>query len=62
MTKEKPTTPTSFYIDCIGIDNKLHICEPHSDVCKCGVKVKVNGKKVHKTDFDKYYSCYGCTY
>ena len=47
------------YIQCIGIDNKLHICEPDKDICKCGVKVK--NKKLLKNDYLKY-SCYEYTY
>lgn len=48
------------YIDCIGFDNKIHVCEPHKDVCKCGIKVK--RKKLLKNDFVLLYSCYACTY
>lgn len=47
------------YIDCIGVDRKIHVCEPHKNTCKCGVKVL--DKKV--LNVDKYrYSCYECTY
>lgn len=47
------------YIDCIGVDEKIHVCEPDKDVCKCGVKIKT--KKIHKNDYLRY-SCYECTY
>jgi hypothetical protein len=47
-------------INCIGIDNKLHTCEPDKDTCKCGIKVK--NKKPTKHDFINKFSCYECTY
>lgn len=47
------------YITCIGIDDKLHICYPYEEFCKCGVKVK--SKKLSKNDYTRY-SCYECTY
>jgi len=47
------------YIQCIGVDNKLHICKPDEDICKCGVKVK--SKKLLSKDCERY-SCYECTY
>ena len=46
------------YVDCIGVDNKLHVCQPHLDTCKCGMKVK--RKKLVLKDWDKYCSCYEC--
>lgn len=48
------------YIPCLGVDGKWHICEPHSNTCKCGVKVKT--KKVGHMDRSEHYSCYECTY
>ena len=48
------------YISCLGVDNKIHECEPHKDVCKCGIEVK--SKKLKKKDYQLYYSCYECTY
>ena len=48
------------YINCIGIDNKIHVCEPDKDVCKCGVKVK--RKKILKNDYQLYFWCYECSY
>lgn len=47
------------YIDCVGVDNKLHICEPHLNITKCGVVVR--NKKLSKSDKEKY-NCYECTY
>jgi len=47
------------YISCIGVDNKIHVCEPHENVTKCGVKIKT--KKTEKNDCLRY-SCYECTY
>ena len=49
-----------YYINCIGIDNKIHVCEPDKDVCKCGVKVK--RKKILKNDYLLYFWCYECGY
>jgi len=47
------------FIDCIGADNKKHVCEPHKDESKCGVKIK--RKKLQPDDW-KLLSCYECTY
>jgi len=46
-------------IECIGVDERLHVCEPDKDVCKCGVKVK--SKKIFSKDYERF-SCYECTY
>lgn len=46
-------------IECVGVDDKLHVCLPESKVCKCGVSVK--RKKLLKNDY-KLFSCYTCTY
>lgn len=56
------TSLTKFtkYVECIGVDDLIHVCEPHKDVCKCGIKVK--RKKLLKNDFVLLYSCYECTY
>ena len=48
------------YIPCLGVDGKWHLCEPHSNTCKCGVKVK--SKKDDKELFNNHYACYKCTY
>ena len=61
MVNDTGELQKTIYIDCMGVDNKRHICEPHSDHCFCGVKVKT------KKDFDVrnskiLYSCYVCTY
>jgi hypothetical protein len=48
------------YIPCLGVDGKWHLCEPHLDVCKCGVKVR--SKKDNKELFNKHCACYECTY
>ena len=48
------------YINCVGVDDKLHICLPWEDKCKCGIKVK--SKRVTFQDWGKKYSCYECDY
>lgn len=45
-------------IDCIGIDGKLHRCEPHESETKCGVEVK-RKKNIDRT---KLCGCWECTY
>jgi len=47
------------FIRCIGVDGKLHVCEPHKDTCKCGVKVAI---KKSEQNNQQRYSCYECTY
>lgn len=47
------------FIRCIGIDGKQHICEPHKDICKCGVKV--DNKKPLRDDYNRC-GCYECDY
>jgi hypothetical protein len=47
------------YIECIGVDNKQHVCLPESDKCKCGVAVQ--RKKPLRDDW-KLFSCWECTY
>ncbi len=47
------------YISCVGVDGNLHECEPHEDICFCGIKVK--RKKLLRDDYERY-SCYECTY
>lgn len=47
-------------IVCIGEDRTLHVCEPHKDKAKCGVKV-IN-KKPTKQERAACFSCYECTY
>lgn len=49
------------YIHCLGVDDKIHICEPDKDVTCCGVKVKDKKSKLEYF-INKYYSCYPCTY
>jgi hypothetical protein len=48
------------YIDCIGIDNKIHICKPHETKTYCGIKIIYKGIK--RNDFINRYSCYQCSY
>jgi len=48
-----------YYIDCIGEDNKKHICYPWEDKCYCGVKIL--RKKLLRDDW-KLFSCWECTY
>jgi hypothetical protein len=45
-------------IDCVGVDNKLHRCEPHKNTTKCGIKVK-SKKDVKRGEL---HGCYECTY
>ena len=47
------------YINCVGIDGKLHECLPESSMCKCGIMVK--SKKLGGEDY-KRFSCYECTF
>ena len=47
------------FIKCLGKDDKIHVCEPHSEKTLCGVSIK--RKKLCKKDFQKY-SCYKCSY
>lgn len=47
-----------YYIDCIGYDNKLHVCLPWENITKCGIKIR---SKIIK-DRARYFSCYECTY
>ena len=28
-----------YYIDCIGIDRKRHVCEPHANKTLCGIDI-----------------------
>lgn len=47
-------------IPCIGIDGRLHECEPHKDTATCGCVVVE--KKVGAYDYANRRSCYPCTY
>lgn len=47
-------------IQCIGVDRKIHVCEPHKDKTDCGVKVL--RKEVYEQDYNKMFSCWQCTY
>ena len=46
------------YYQCIGIDNKIHECEPHEDKTYCGIKIK--SKKLRIKDITDRYYCYEC--
>jgi len=48
------------YIKCTGVDQKIHICEPHLKETKCGVKVDT--KNVSDRDYKAKFSCYECTF
>lgn len=48
------------YIDCIGIDQKLHVCLPWKDKTECGIIIIK--KKLNSNDYINRYSCYECTY
>ena len=47
-------------IHCIGIDKKIHYCEPHSNKTICGVQVL--RKKILSHDYEIFYSCCECDY
>jgi hypothetical protein len=47
-------------IHCIGVDKKIHYCEPHSDKTICGVKV--SRKKILSHDYEIFYWCCECDY
>jgi hypothetical protein len=47
-------------LDCIGVDNKLHICTSWESKTNCGIEVKQ--KNVSPKDRVTYFSCYECTY
>jgi len=47
-------------IHCIGVDKKIHYCEPHSDKTICGVKV--SRKKILSHDYELFYWCCECDY
>lgn len=49
-----------YYIDCIGIDRKLHVCEPHETKTKCGIPILK--KNPTWQDRAEIYSCGPCTY
>lgn len=48
-----------FYTDCIGADNKKHICKSHEKETLCGIAIK--RKILLKNDYI-LFSCYECTY
>jgi len=47
-------------IDCIGVDEKLHLCLPSKNVTTCGIKIR--SKIVKSKDWATRNSCYECTY
>lgn len=47
------------YINCVGVDGKLHLCKVDAKTCYCHVGVV--RKKLLRDDFKKD-SCYECTY
>lgn len=50
-------------VECVGIDNNIHICEPHLSVAICGCKVKSKKQStIEKAKIDGVFSCYECTY
>ena len=50
---------TEDYISCVGVDNKMHLCKPSEDVCKCNVRVL---RKKLLTHDHELYSCCECSY
>ena len=59
MTEPNGEDTDTVFIDCIGADEKKHLCEPDKDICKCGVRVKT--KKIGSQDY-KRLSCYECSF
>ena len=55
MVEEKVTL-----VECLGMDMKLHTCDPASKTTVCGEPVR--RKKLTMLDFSKFPSCYECTY
>jgi len=47
-------------IDCVGVDNKIHVCTSWESKTKCGIKIKK--KTVNEVDIKNHFSCYECTY
>ena len=47
------------YIRCVGVDGKIHECDPSKDVCRCGIKVLK--KRLDRDDY-KRFDYYKCTY
>jgi len=47
------------FIQCVGIDNKIHACKPHDKIAKCGIRIL--RKKLSDKDHEKF-NCYECTY
>ena len=45
-------------IRCIGIDNRIHFCEPYLDKTICGIKVR--RKKILSHDYERFYWCFEC--
>jgi len=57
---ERPGVPLQSGVSCLGMDMKLHICEPHSDKAICGEAVRK--KNLTLKDRENRFSCYECTY
>jgi hypothetical protein len=47
-------------LDCIGVDNKIHVCISWESKTSCGIKIKQ--KNISPTDRLHHFSCYECTY
>ena len=45
-------------INCIGKDNKIHICEPDNNTALCGMQIK--RKKMLYNDAITKYRCIEC--
>ena len=56
----KDSIVTTLTIDCIGVDNKKHVCLPSSDKCLCGVTVR--RKSLYNKQGARLFSCYECCY
>ncbi len=50
---------SEYYIDCIGVDERQHICKPNDNICLCGMSVKT--KKIQRYDYLRL-NCYECTW
>lgn len=60
MSEAKQSDLTELlFVDCVGVDNRQHVCEPHKEKTKCGIKIK--RKKLLRDDW-MLFNCYECTY
>jgi len=46
------------FIECVGVDGKIHYFEPHKNTCVCGMKISC--KKLQRCDLQTRYWCGDC--